>query len=257
MSKLCRCIKTICCTSEDEGETQQQDDHLQESSIENYDARQPPRVNAMSMRMFFRTPTAYSQVALSPGNSNDKDDNGNNETNVDSSSNNHSKALTIMFGRPLSMFRQCNNYRRGNNENNNEKMGKKDDIDDASSSFILRKASTFNDDDRGQGLLSIPYEEIVMPGSELQKKMAQIMLMKLKGDDDDDSQATEMTIGDECVICMEGFDDTNPRMPTLCGCGENKTFFHLPCLYQWIQQQGSNDNGNCPSCRESLRWEEF
>ena len=83
-------------------------------------------------------------------------------------------------------------------------------------------------------------EEIVLPGSKLQKLMAAHMAQSME------------EMGDECVICMEGFDATNPRMPTLCGCGENRTYFHLPCLYQWIEQ-----NRNCPSCRKRLRWEEF
>lgn len=83
-------------------------------------------------------------------------------------------------------------------------------------------------------------DEVVLPGSSLQKEM---------------SQAMARTLGvqsDECVICMEGFDATNPRMPTLCGCGENKTYFHLPCLYQWLEQSNT-----CPICRQRLRWEEF
>lgn len=101
----------------------------------------------------------------------------------------------------------------------------------------LRKASTF---DETREVPSIAKEEIVMPGSELQKIMARSMSLHLEAQ------------GDECVICLEGFDPTNPRMPTLCGCGENQTYFHLPCLYQWIEK-----SRNCPSCRKRLRWEEF
>lgn len=81
-------------------------------------------------------------------------------------------------------------------------------------------------------------EEVVLPGSSLQKEMSQAMNIEEQGD--------------ECVICMEGFDETNPRMPTLCGCGENRTYFHLPCLYQWVEQSSS-----CPSCRQRLQWDEF
>jgi hypothetical protein len=91
------------------------------------------------------------------------------------------------------------------------------------------------------GTPSISLNEVVMPGSELQLRMAKAMQENL-------GCCTE----DECVICMDGFDATNPRMPTICGCGENKTFFHLPCLYQWKEQ-----NRNCPSCRKTLRWQEF
>ena len=101
----------------------------------------------------------------------------------------------------------------------------------------LRTASTF---DGSSDIPTISLDEVVMPGSELQKQMARAM-----------SDCLEK-LDDECVICMEGFDPTNPRMPTQCGCGRNKTYFHLPCLYQWIEQ-----SEECPSCRQKLRWEEF
>jgi len=104
----------------------------------------------------------------------------------------------------------------------------------------LRTATKYNEIN---SIPSIRLEEVVMPGSDLQKEMATRMSTFVGGVD---------TIEDECVICMEGFTDSNPRMPTLCGCGENKTYFHLPCLYQWIEQ-----DQNCPSCRTRLRWEEF
>lgn len=111
--------------------------------------------------------------------------------------------------------------------------------DIATAKSPLRTASSF-EYDSSREVPSISLDEIVMPGSELQRQMADAMKKELEGHDD------------ECVICMEGFSTENPRMPTLCGCGENKTFFHLPCLYQWIEQ-----NRNCPSCRKRLRWEEF
>lgn len=101
----------------------------------------------------------------------------------------------------------------------------------------LRTAASFNS---SRAIPTICQDEIVLPGSALQHAMAESMSATLERQDD------------ECVICMEGFDPTNPRMPTLCGCGENKTYFHLPCLYQWIEQ-----SKECPSCRERLRWEEF
>lgn len=101
----------------------------------------------------------------------------------------------------------------------------------------LRTASTFN---TGSDIPTIDLEEVVLPGSALQQQMARTMSLSLEAH------------GDECVICMEGFDPTNPRMPTLCGCGQNKTYFHLPCLYQWMEQ-----SEECPSCRQPLRWEEF
>lgn len=102
---------------------------------------------------------------------------------------------------------------------------------------LLRAASTF---DESKEIPSICADEIVLPGSKLQAQMAAA------------AQKSLDEMGDECVICMDTFDATNPRMPTLCGCGENKTYFHLPCLYQWIEQ-----NKNCPSCRKRLRWEEL
>lgn len=101
----------------------------------------------------------------------------------------------------------------------------------------LRTAASF---DSSKGIPAISPEQVVLPGSHLQREMARAMSRNLENQDD------------ECVICMEGFDASNPRMPTLCGCGTNKTYFHLPCLYQWIEQCEE-----CPSCRQSLRWEEF
>eukprot|EP00546_Thalassionema_frauenfeldii_P013683 CAMPEP_0178918286 /NCGR_PEP_ID=MMETSP0786-20121207/13748_1 /TAXON_ID=186022 /ORGANISM="Thalassionema frauenfeldii, Strain CCMP 1798" /LENGTH=227 /DNA_ID=CAMNT_0020591991 /DNA_START=60 /DNA_END=740 /DNA_ORIENTATION=+ len=101
--------------------------------------------------------------------------------------------------------------------------------------YHLRTASTF---DSSKDILTIPTEEIVFPGSDLQHEMAIKMSENLK------SVECE---ADECVICMEGFSDDNPRMPTLCACGENKTYFHLPCLYQWIEQ-----SDECPSCRGKI-----
>lgn len=90
---------------------------------------------------------------------------------------------------------------------------------------------------------TISLSEVVMPGSDLQKQM--MMSLQKQGYHGESEE-------DECVICMEGFDETNPRMPTLCGCGENKTYFHLPCLYHWIEQ-----SRECPSCRKNLTWQEF
>jgi Ring finger domain len=102
----------------------------------------------------------------------------------------------------------------------------------------LRQAVSY---DSSHDIPCISADEVVMPGSLLQKEMAKQMMSAKLTDDDV-----------ECVICMEGFDASNPRMPTLCGCGENKTYFHLPCLYQWLEQ-----SRDCPSCRKKLNWEEF
>lgn len=102
----------------------------------------------------------------------------------------------------------------------------------------LRQAHTYDD---STDVPTISPDEIVLPGSLLQQEMAKKMLESIPLND-----------VDECVLCMEGFDETNPRMPTLCGCGENRTYFHLPCLYQWIEK-----SNQCPTCREPLTWEEF
>eukprot|EP00545_Synedropsis_sp_CCMP1620_P008215 CAMPEP_0119007144 /NCGR_PEP_ID=MMETSP1176-20130426/2800_1 /TAXON_ID=265551 /ORGANISM="Synedropsis recta cf, Strain CCMP1620" /LENGTH=207 /DNA_ID=CAMNT_0006959219 /DNA_START=468 /DNA_END=1091 /DNA_ORIENTATION=- len=104
----------------------------------------------------------------------------------------------------------------------------------------LRAANSF---DASRDILTIRMEEIVLPGSVLQSRMAD----KMK-----ESMSIFKRSDDECVICMESFSKDNPRMPTLCGCGENKTYFHLPCLYQWMEQ-----SEECPSCRQTIAWEEF
>jgi hypothetical protein len=101
----------------------------------------------------------------------------------------------------------------------------------------LRTACAF---DASREIPTIQPKEVVLPGSALQQQMARSMSLRLEGH------------GEECVICMDGFEPTNPRMPTTCGCGQNKTYFHLPCLYQWMEQ-----SEECPSCRQALRWEEF
>jgi len=93
----------------------------------------------------------------------------------------------------------------------------------------------------GKDTPSISLDEFVMPGSDLQNAMALSMKDEIHQEP-----------GDECVICMDGFTTENPRMPTLCKCGENKTYFHLPCLYQWIEK-----SKNCPSCAERITWQEL
>lgn len=124
-----------------------------------------------------------------------------------------------------------------------------DNDDDASSQhkFVERRQAMSYDfsisKQKGDTIPCIRADEIVLPGSLLQQEMA-LKMVSAKYSSDSDV--------DECVICMEGFDASNPRMPTLCGCGENKTFFHLPCLYQWLEQ-----SRDCPSCRNPLTWEEF
>lgn len=103
----------------------------------------------------------------------------------------------------------------------------------------LTAAQTF-EFDVNKEVPTIFNNEFVVPGSDIQQMMAFAMKQNV------------VDGVDECVICMDEFTPENPRMPTLCGCGSNKTYFHLPCLYQWIEQ-----NKNCPTCRKTLRWEEF
>ena len=106
----------------------------------------------------------------------------------------------------------------------------------------LRQAVSFHSSASGDLPCTINADEIVLPGSMVQQQMAEQMIRT----------ANIQTNIDECVICMEPFDASNPRMPTLCNCGVNKTYFHLPCLYQWIEQ-----SLECPSCRTKITWEEF
>ncbi|GMI51002.1 hypothetical protein TeGR_g4960, partial [Tetraparma gracilis] len=84
-------------------------------------------------------------------------------------------------------------------------------------------------------------DTFVLPGSALQSALAMSMAGVV-----DKTDASE-----ECVICMEGFDEGNPKMLTLCNCGMNKTNFHYSCLLQWTEK-----NSSCPSCRHELLWEE-
>ena len=109
----------------------------------------------------------------------------------------------------------------------------------------LRQAISFTAPNDVNKLCTIHADEIVLPGSMIQQQMAEQMMLST-------GKSISQSFVDECVICMEPFDSTNPRMPTVCHCGTNKTYFHLPCLYQWIEQ-----SDDCPSCRTKITWEEF
>ncbi len=107
----------------------------------------------------------------------------------------------------------------------------------------LRTATNYSSCTEIDDIPSIALEEVVMPGSRLQKSMS--LTLQRNG-------VLSESKEDECVICMEAFDDANPRIPTKCACGENRTFFHLPCLYMYRSKCKE-----CPICRETLSWKEF
>ena len=111
----------------------------------------------------------------------------------------------------------------------------------------LRLANSYTSGGGADSIPAINLDEFVMPGSKLQKAMSEALRRE-----NDCKCVTEIDYEDECVICFEGFDIDNPRMPTLCGCGENKTYFHLPCLLQWTDK-----HLECPACRQKITWQEF
>lgn len=89
---------------------------------------------------------------------------------------------------------------------------------------------------------SVSRGNLVLPGSELQQAIA--LSLRAEG-------VCPQPLELECVICMEPFDASNPRMPVLCQCGINKTCFHYPCLLTWTER-----NDHCPACRGPLFYEE-
>jgi len=177
--------------------------------------------------------------------------NSNNDDDSDSSSRSNSISTWTHFWRKFTNRVRYQHIQTSDLDSSFGNNNVKDDIFRSRLDKInpLRTASTF--DSSSKDVLTIRTEEIVFPGSELQREMAKQMLQSLKEQRQNSSEDLDDD-EDECVICMEGFSKENPRMPTLCGCGENKTYFHLPCLYQWTEQ--SNE---CPACREEITWEEF
>ncbi len=124
-----------------------------------------------------------------------------------------------------------------------KRLATEDDLKPSSSSRSMNSPLRTACDFHSSGSYpTLSPHEIVLPGSQLQHEMAKIMSLR-----------HDVMTGDECVICLEGFDESNPRMPTQCGCGINQTYFHLPCLYQWIEQGGEK----CPTCRQTITWHEF
>jgi len=53
----------------------------------------------------------------------------------------------------------------------------------------------------------------------------------------------------ECSICMEGFNEEDTEVQTLCQCGENKHSYHLHCLLWWKEKSGKQ---NCPVCDSEI-----
>ena len=60
----------------------------------------------------------------------------------------------------------------------------------------------------------------------------------------------------ECIICLEPFDKSNPRVKSKCRCGTYNTAngMHLSCLLAWIEQQGGDQI--CPVCRGRIDFDE-
>jgi hypothetical protein len=208
---------------------------------------------------------------------NDNDDRGSNNNSTDNnndnccrpSSNNTESSLYDRIRRHLNLFHN------GSNDAYNVVTGRDDEIlhqyytnstGNNKKSLPpqypspLRQAISFNTTINSDNVPSctINNDEIVLPGSLLQQQMAEEMMRKLSTSNSNSNDNNKILYNrsgssiEECVICMEPFDNSNPRMPTLCNCGVNKTYFHLPCLYQWTEQCS-----DCPSCRTKLTWEEF
>mmetsp|Transcript_33449 Transcript_33449/g.31919 ORF Transcript_33449/g.31919 Transcript_33449/m.31919 type:complete len:162 (-) Transcript_33449:131-616(-) len=63
---------------------------------------------------------------------------------------------------------------------------------------------------------------------------------------------SERSCGKECVICLVEFSQDNPRMPTLCACGENRAAFHYPCLLLYLENTRA-----CPVCSQDLYYQDL
>jgi hypothetical protein len=274
MGSLLQCLFRICCDAEEE---RGREDYYPPNTA--FLARQPahaslmPRIHSLDDRGGYQATSAHGDVErdnegaegqhdVDSINSSihqqeegepDSDDNGVTDCCHPCAANSKQAAENNPHARGIQeFFRQIQSRWRRNDSLLQVPMNDEDDDDDdtiASTSRAfrsksgtyphspLRAAASF---DSTREIPTINAEEFVMPRSVLQEEMAKAMAAKMQNEDD------------ECVICMEGFDPTNPRMPTHCGCGRNRTYFHLPCLYQWVEQ-----SRDCPSCRERLIWEEF
>lgn len=50
-----------------------------------------------------------------------------------------------------------------------------------------------------------------------------------------------------CFLFSVFYDTGNPKMLTLCGCGEHRANFHYPCLLLYLQKKKT-----CPVCNQEL-----
>jgi hypothetical protein len=57
---------------------------------------------------------------------------------------------------------------------------------------------------------------------------------------------------EECLICLDEFTNENPMIFTLCACGENKVFFHYPCLLLYVEKKNE-----CPNCGTYMYYQVF
>ena len=58
----------------------------------------------------------------------------------------------------------------------------------------------------------------------------------------------------ECMICLDDFTAEAPCIPTVCGCGVNKSRFHLACLQHYKASRGHL--ARCPICEEPINFDE-
>jgi hypothetical protein len=268
MGSLLQCLFRICCDAEEERD---REDYYPPNTA--FLARQPaqgalmPRIHSLDDRGGYQATSAHGDVERdNEGDGHDDDDNNSihqeqgGEPDSDDNgvtdcchpsagkqaaeNNPHARGIQEFFRQIQSRWRRHDSLLQvptnDEDDDDNTIASTRRAFRSKSDTFShspLRAAASFHST---REIPSINAEEFVMPRSALQEEMAKAMAAKMQNEDD------------ECVICMEGFDPTNPRMPTHCGCGRNRTYFHLPCLYQWVEQ-----SRDCPSCRERLIWEEF
>jgi hypothetical protein len=232
MGSLLQCLFRICC--DDDDEEQQESQHGVPSQ------RPAPARMTRGVRVVPDPDSGVYQVAPQASSDEQEEEGNADSCHPESEGNPHDAGIREFFrklGEKWGMHDSLASLNERSATDGNDPTDILRRPRSASINSPLRTASSF---DASREFPTICPDEVVLPGSLLQTEIAKAASLNLEHH------------GDECVICMEGFDPTNPRMPTICGCGENKTYFHLPCLYQWIEQ-----SRDCPSCRQKLRWQEF